>query len=117
MHSNAEDCLERRIVRLLDCSDLGLQTVDGLWKTERELSVEEIDFRHNRFVVFNVSKLLEGFPNLQYIDLRDNPKLDCRTVWDLGIDVESDCKLISIYGVVYVASDCKLIYLFYLCCD
>ena len=95
MHSNAEDCLERKIVKLLDCSGLRLQTVEGLWKTGKKLWVEGIDFRHNRFAVLNVSKLLEGFPNLQYIDIRDNPKLDCRTVWDLGIDVESDCKFIS----------------------
>ena len=61
MHSNAEDCLERKIVKLLDCSGLRLQTVEGLWKTGKKLWVEGIDFRHNRFAVLNVSKLLEGF--------------------------------------------------------
>jgi hypothetical protein len=55
MHSNAEDCLERKIVKLLDCSGLRLQTVEGSWKTGKKLWVEGIDFRHNRFAVLNVS--------------------------------------------------------------
>ncbi|CAB4034749.1 Hypothetical predicted protein, partial [Paramuricea clavata] len=49
-----------------------------------------IDFRQNRLISLNITELLLYFPNLEHIDVWDNPTLDCRTVWDLGIDVRSD---------------------------
>ena len=88
---SADGCVERPVLNLQDCGGLSLKTVDQLLTTERDW-VTAINFRHNRFVIVNVSKLLEKFPNLQHLDLRENLALDCRTIWDFGIHVESDCK-------------------------
>ena len=89
------ESIERRIVGLLDCSGLSLETVDGLLTTRRDWVVST-DVRQNHFVVvINVTKLLKIFsPNLQHIDLRGNSAFDCRTIRNSKMSVKSDCKLV-----------------------
>jgi hypothetical protein len=94
VHGSTPICHEWRFVGFLDCRGLALKTIKGLWRTGGEW-VMEIDFSHNRLVGLNITKLLLYFPNLQHIDVWDNPALDCRTVLDFGIDITSDCKFIS----------------------
>ena len=93
---SADGCVERPVLNLLDCSGLSLKTVDQLLTTERDW-VTAINFRQNRFVIVNVSKRLEKFPNLQHLPL------DCQTIWDFGIHVESDCKFVLFmpFGNIY----------------
>lgn len=91
------ESIERRIVGLLDCSGLSLETVDGLLTTRRDWIVS-IDFQQNHFVVINVTKLLKIFsPNLQHIDLRGNSAFDCRTIRKSKMSVKSDCKLVHLW--------------------
>jgi hypothetical protein len=92
-HYSAEGCLERRSISLLDCSDLALETLDGLWKTERDW-VFTIDFQRNRFVIVNMTDLLNVFPNLGSMDLRGNMALDCRAIKNSRIRIRSDCKFV-----------------------
>jgi hypothetical protein len=92
--ASATRCREVYLFDLLDCSDLALETIRGLWKTERDW-VLNVDFRKNRFVTVNMTELLNAFPNLWHIDLRKNPKLDCRAIRNLRIRTRSDCKFVS----------------------
>jgi hypothetical protein len=92
--ANATRCREVYIFDLLDCSDLGLETIRGLWKTERDW-VLNVDFWKNRFVTINVTELLDAFPNLRHIDLHKNPEIDCRAIRNLRIRTRSYCKFVS----------------------
>jgi hypothetical protein len=59
VHFSAETCIEEPFVDLLDCSDLSLKTVDGLFTT-RQLWVIAIDLSENNFAVINITELLKG---------------------------------------------------------
>jgi hypothetical protein len=87
---SAETCIEEPFIGLLDCSDLSLKTIDGLFTT-RQLWIRAVDFSENNFAVINTTELLLVFPNLQHIDLRRNLALDCRAIWDSKVRVRSDC--------------------------
>ena len=92
--ASATRCREAHKLGLLDCNGLGLETVGGLWDTERDW-VLVIDFRKNRLISINITELLEAFPNLLRMDLRKNPKLDCWIIRNLRIRTRSDCKFTS----------------------
>ncbi len=89
---SADTCIEERLISLLDCRGLSLKTIDGLYAT-RQLWVIAIDLSKNNFAVINTTELLEVFPNLQHIDLRQNVNLDCRAIQNSKVPVSSDCVL------------------------
>ena len=87
---SAVKCVEKRQFRLLDCSDMSLRTTDELL-SEIKPWVYVIDFKRNLLVWINATSLLYMFPNLQLIDLRQNPNVDCWRIRELKINVKSDC--------------------------
>ena len=92
VHLSLETCIEEPFIGLLDCSDLSLKTVDGLFTTQQPWVIA-IDLRKNNFAVINITELLKVFPNLRRIDLRKNVALDCRAIRNPKVPVRSDCML------------------------
>ena len=90
VNCSAEICIEEPFIGLLDCGDLSLKTIDGLFTT-RHLWVRTVDFTENNLAVINITELLQVFPNLQHIDLRQNLAFDCTTIRDSRVRVRSDC--------------------------
>ena len=84
--SSALICREQRRINLLDCS--GLQLVFVPHFKQPQIWVRALDLRRNDIVSVNFSSLLVDFPNLQRLDLRQNP-YDCASL-DF-IEVRSDC--------------------------
>ena len=87
---SAVKCVEKQQFRLLDCSDMSLRTTDELL-SEIKPWVYVIDFKRNLLVWINGTSLLYTFPNLQMIDLRQNPNVDCWRIRELKINGKSDC--------------------------
>jgi hypothetical protein len=79
----------------MDCSDTALLTTGTIYPSEKLYSVKVISFERNNIVHVNDTELFSWFPNLLLIDLRENPDLDCRAVWELKITVRSDCEFLS----------------------
>ncbi len=89
---SAGTCIEERLIGLLDCRGLSLKTV-GRFFARRQLWVITIDLSENNFVVINTTELLDVFPNLQLVDLRQNVNLDCWAIQNSKVPVTSDCVL------------------------
>ena len=92
---SADTCIEERLISFLDCSYLSLKTINGLFTTQ-QLWVRTVDFTENNLVVINVTELLQVFPNLQHIYLRQNLAFDCTTIRDSRVRIISDCMLPSL---------------------
>ena len=69
---------------------MSLRTTDELL-SETKPWVYVIDFKQNLLVWINATSLFFVFPNLQLIDLRQNPNVDCWRILELKISVRSDC--------------------------
>ena len=83
-------CLERRSFGFLDCSGLMLNDTVQLL-TVRDSWVKHLDLRMNRFVSINFTKLILAYPDLQFVDVRDNVAFDCRISRGLKIFIRSNC--------------------------
>ncbi len=78
-------CLEYSVISKLDCSG---ENLDHIPYSKVMLWVKDADFTHNNFTVLNTTELLVLFPNLVWLDLRDNPlKCPPATV----VEILSDC--------------------------
>ena len=91
VRASTAKCIERQRFKLLDCTDMSLKTTNGLLYGTKPW-VYVIDLRRNLLVWINDTLLLSVFPNLQLVDLRENPNIDCRLILELKISVRSDCK-------------------------
>ena len=83
-------CMENKRLKLLDCTDMSLKTMEGLLHGAKPW-VYVVDLRRNLLVWINDTLLLSVFPNLQLVDLLKNPNIDCRLILELKITV-SKCK-------------------------
>ena len=84
--SSALICQEQRKINVLDCSGLHLVLVPHF--KQPQIWVRSLDLRQNDIVSVNFLSLVLDFPNLQRLDLRQNP-YDCASV-DFS-EVRSDC--------------------------
>lgn len=92
MRTNALRCQEIYPIKLLDCSNLMINSTDEL-TTSRRNWVNVLDLKGNLLVSPNIIRLLTAFPNLRVLDLRKNPTLDCQSIQKSRILVKSDCKV------------------------
>ena len=90
--SSTPICLEQRFVGFLDCSGLMLNDIARL-PVMGNSWVMQLELRMNCFVSVNFTKLALLYPNLQIVDVRDNPAFDCRFSRGLRILIRSNCKL------------------------
>ena len=73
------------VAMVLDCSDLGLDYIPGGYKNVRVL-----DMRRNNISSVSEGNLLGLYPNLDLIDLRENP-INCRKAIFSKIKVKVNC--------------------------
>ena len=85
--ASASRCLERHGIGLLDCVNLNLTVPPRPLRPKPW--VRWLDLKINKIQTVNVTILLQGFPNLTLVDLRENP-FDC--VFSGQIRILSDCK-------------------------
>ena len=91
VRASTAECIQKQRLKLLDCTDMSLKTTEGLlYGTTPRVYV--VDLRRNLLVWINDTLLLSVLPNLQLVDLRENPNIDCRLVLELKIGVRSECK-------------------------
>ena len=88
----ASKCIEKKRFGLLDCSGLVIQDTNQILLESRKDWVISIDLNGNRLVLLNTTELTLAFPKLKFVDVRDNPLLDCQLVWESRITLKSDCK-------------------------
>ena len=55
----------------------------------------EYRFSKEPFHYCQHNELLNVFPNLRHMDLRENTALDYRAIRNSGISIRSDCKFVS----------------------
>ena len=96
-------CLEQRSFGFLDCSGLMLNDTVQL-PTVRDSWVKYLDLRMNRFVSINFTNLILAYPDLQFVDVRDNVAFDCRIPRGLKIFIRSDCNSRSVIYLSRLAS-------------
>ena len=85
-------CTEVERIKLLDCSGLNTKKSSRLPSPKW---VEFLDLRFKKITTINATELLITFPNLRFIDIRNNPNFDCRLAKEKWVTIASDCKLKS----------------------
>ena len=90
--STTPTCQEHQFVGSLDCSGLMLSDI-GRLPVMGNSWVILLDLWMNCFVSVNFTNLAWLYPNLQIVDVRDNPTFDCRFSRGLRILIRSDCKV------------------------
>ena len=78
-------CMYVNVAMVLDCSDLGLDYIPSGYK-----SVRVLDMRRNNICSVSEGTLLALYPNLDLIDLRENP-INCRKAIFSKIKVKVNC--------------------------
>ena len=91
VRASTAKCIEKQQWKRLDCAGMSLKTTERLLHGAKPW-VYVVDLRRNLLVWINDTLLLSVFPNLQLVDLRENPNLDCRLILELKISVRSECK-------------------------
>ena len=109
----AMSCRELKFFGLMDCSDIALTSIDSIYPSTKLYSVRDIIFERNNIMRVNGTELSLWFPNLCSVNLRNNPNLDCRGVWELKINVESDCKFFIHLYLYQLIICCRLYSLFF----
>ena len=81
-------CIELNSFRTLDCSGLGISTFPRYagWNW-----VEVLILENNNITYVNLSAIMMDFPRIRYIDLHDNPGLECTIPLCVKVDISNDC--------------------------
>ena len=85
-------CTEFKDIGFLDCSELGISKINQLKLLKW---VKFLDLSSNHIISINATELLTTFPNLQFLNIQNNPNFDCQLVKEKRFVVASDCKLES----------------------
>ena len=83
-------CKELKDIGFLDCSELGISRINQLKSLKW---VKSLDLSSNHIISINPTELLTTFPNLQFLNIQNNPNFDCLLVKEKRCVVASNCKL------------------------